>query len=579
MAAFHLPRSDHPAIRAALAAGLLLLAFGCAKKVTAPEPPPVCDVSPDTLDFGIQAIGRPGDTLAFTVRNAGGGTLTAAIGGVCGPFLVACGCGHISLGANESRTVTIRFAPARVGEASCTFSFGDSSMACAGVTCVGTGVLAPACRLSATALSFGDVRVDSCSAVQSFTLANAGGSVLEGTVPDSAGPFRVTAGAGPFALAAGGSRAVSVRFCPGAAGDVARDLAFGDGAGCVVRCTGRGTEPVPICMLTETVLEFGTLTVGSCGERTFRIVNLGAGTLSGSVPSSCGPFQVIAGSGPFSLAPGASDTVTVRFCATSATRSECQLVLGLPCQPVRCVGSGQCRARLAVSSTPSGAEVSLDNVDMNKVTPCTLTVTTAGSHLVGVSKHGYTYFAGPSQVTVPCSGTVSAVYVGHHRTNVQVSSVTWIDETAPDASHCADTTFVVGRGAADGTTRTALVQSPIGYDARMDVAQARLVLTARLPKTSQSLVARKADATWNPCAATASSPGTTWGEEPSSLGSWWEGYVFLDLMPVSPWLDGSVAVTGWVVGPSGSTAPALQEFYSPASTHSRPYVEVDWTDR
>jgi hypothetical protein len=574
--------------RALLATGLLLAVaigllptLGCGRKksVTAPEAPPVCEVTPLSLDFGSQALGGPGDTLAFTVKNVGGGTLKADVGGVCGTFLVACGCGHLSLPAGDSQSVLVRFAPTKLGSTSCTFAIGDSGD-CPGVTCTGTAIRAGTCWLTATNLAFGDIRVDSCSAEQSFTIRNSGEAVLAGAVPDSAGPFQVTTGAGPFAIPSGESHSVSVRYCPGREGSSSADLQLGTSA-CVVHCTGSAYVPPPACNVSVTTIEFGTVLVGSCSERPIRIANLGATPLTGTIPSVCGVFQVVSGAGDYVLAPGESRYITVRFCPTAGNRYNCQLSLGTSCASVALVGSGGCHASLAIVSSPSGARITFDGTTLTTVSPCTLSVG-QGSHTITLNKTGYAYFDGPSPVVIPCTGAVTASFVGHHRTTYMVDNGTLLDPANPTANHCRDSTYTLGPGGANGPTLllfSSLLGSP---DSRVSVVSATLTmrcLDCSGPDAPVGLVAYPAATPWTACAATWASPGATWGGgDVSASADKWAEYFRLDVTAaVSHFLSGATVNRGWAVVPSETTF--THRIASPLDPSRYPTVTMDWIDR
>ena len=69
---------------------------------------PAISVTPSSLSFGSVAIGSSA-TLAFTVKNTGGGTLSGSAT-VPSPFSIASG-GSYNLGANATQTVTVRFSP------------------------------------------------------------------------------------------------------------------------------------------------------------------------------------------------------------------------------------------------------------------------------------------------------------------------------------------------------------------------------------------------------------------------------------------------------------------------------------
>src|SRR5206468_4123050 len=63
-------------------------------------------------------------------------------------------------------------------------------------------------------------------------------------------------------------------------------------------------------------VDFGSVNLGAFADQTFVVRNASAGTVSGSASISA-PFSIVSGS-PFTLAVGASQTVTVRFSPTAA---------------------------------------------------------------------------------------------------------------------------------------------------------------------------------------------------------------------------------------------------------------------
>ena len=93
---------------------------------------PVVSVSPGSINFGAVPVGVTSN-LSFTVQNAGGGMLagTASVGA---PFRITSG-GNYSLGANQSQTVTVVFAPTVVSNFTQSISF--SGVSGASVTVLG----------------------------------------------------------------------------------------------------------------------------------------------------------------------------------------------------------------------------------------------------------------------------------------------------------------------------------------------------------------------------------------------------------------------------------------------------------
>jgi plastocyanin len=77
--------------------------------------------------------------------------------------------------------------------------------------------------------------------------------------------------------------------------------------------------PVINISVTPTSVDFGNVNVGSNSDQMITITNLmtSNATLSGNVGAPAAPFSVQSGGGPFSLTPGQSVIVTVRFSPTA----------------------------------------------------------------------------------------------------------------------------------------------------------------------------------------------------------------------------------------------------------------------
>jgi hypothetical protein len=83
-------------------------------------------------------------------------------------------------------------------------------------------------------------------------------------------------------------------------------------------CSGvaSGVAHADFTVAPTTTVSFGSVATGATVDRTFTVQNTSTATLSGSV-SVGAPFLIAAG-GSFSLAPNASQSVTVRFAPTAA---------------------------------------------------------------------------------------------------------------------------------------------------------------------------------------------------------------------------------------------------------------------
>jgi hypothetical protein len=237
------------------------------------EPGDECVVSPTSLDFGTVDLGSSAD-LSFTMTNNGAGALSGTIEESCDQYSIASGGGSYSLGAGESRTVTVRFEPASCGTHTCTIETGVEP--CPDVSCAGQGG-GTGCELTPSSLDFGDVDVGS-SADLTFTLTNTGCTALNGTIAESCDHYALVSGGGPYSLSAGQSLTVTVRFTPKSPGGthectIETGLAGTPCSG--VSCTGEGSGEYTECIVSPANLDFGTVDIGTSADRTFTITNGG----------------------------------------------------------------------------------------------------------------------------------------------------------------------------------------------------------------------------------------------------------------------------------------------------------------
>jgi hypothetical protein len=199
------------------------------------EEAPVCSVTPDFLQFGALPVGQNKD-LDFTIENTGGGTLVGTVAASCTDFTVYSGGGAFSLGAGESKPVTVRFSPTGPGPKTCLVTTGT---ACADVVCEGEGEALPSCLVDPTELDFGQVTVGDFTEL-SFTVYNTGGGDLDVDVTEGCDDYDITAGGGAQSIPGGDSLVVTVRFQPSGIGPAPCTVSVGGGCS-DVDCTGEGT--------------------------------------------------------------------------------------------------------------------------------------------------------------------------------------------------------------------------------------------------------------------------------------------------------------------------------------------------
>lgn len=93
--------------------------------------------------------------------------------------------------------------------------------------------------------------------------------------------------------------------------------------------------------VSSAALDFGTLAVNDLATRTVTVRNTGNASLAGDATiTTCPEFQLTTGGGPFTLAPGATLDIVVRFQTAAAGNFSCTLDLGPACPQVALLGSG-----------------------------------------------------------------------------------------------------------------------------------------------------------------------------------------------------------------------------------------------
>ncbi|HEY6168161.1 MAG TPA: Calx-beta domain-containing protein, partial [Verrucomicrobiae bacterium] len=173
----------------------------------------------------------------------------------------------------------------------------------------------PQLSISPPSLDFSAVVLGQTNTL-SFQVLNGGGQTLTGAVTALL-PFTIRGGS-PFSVPPGQTSVVSVGFAPTNAASFNNAVVFtsngGNGTNAV---TGTGVTPAQLSV-SPAGLNFGTVAVGTNGQASFVVTNLGGGPLSNGVANaSTGSFTILSGT-PFVLAGFGSTNVVVRFAPTNA---------------------------------------------------------------------------------------------------------------------------------------------------------------------------------------------------------------------------------------------------------------------
>lgn len=231
----------------------------------------------------------------------------------------------------------------------------------------------PVCDVSPARIDFGTIDAGD-SRDSTFTIANVGGGTLSGDVAEECEPFEVLSGAGPFQLAAGESRRVSVRFAPTTEGALACTIAAGPACDAVI-LSGTGFV-APQCSVSVRTLDIGTAELGSSRDSSFTITNTGGGRLQGTVSTACATFSIVFNA-TYDLAARESQEVTVRFHSLAPGAAACTLSTGDGCDPIVAMGTGVPPPACTVS--PESLDFGAVSVGGEAILPFTIKNTGGGT--------------------------------------------------------------------------------------------------------------------------------------------------------------------------------------------------------
>lgn len=296
--------------------------------VTTEECFPVCAVSTPDVDFGTLIVGTSADQ-SFTVSNEGSCAFSGfvAFDGPADGFTILSGGGAYSLTPGASRTIVVRFTPGEELDYSASIDVGTD---CDLVSLAGAGNATPECVVSPLALDFGSVPVGGAS-FRSFTIRNAGGGVLAGqaTLTCDGLPFMIVGGGEPYALGPGASQTVQIKFSPALAGTYTCTADAGDDCMDQVTLLGVATGQAQVS-ITPVDVDFGEVLLGDSADVQITLHNNGSASASGVVDLGCpaASFAVVSGGGSWTLEPGASRVITLRFRPVEEDFFTCTLETG-----------------------------------------------------------------------------------------------------------------------------------------------------------------------------------------------------------------------------------------------------------
>ncbi len=299
--------------------------------VVAPPAAPDINLAPSALSFGGVTVGASA-ALTAQVQNLGNAALNVSsisrCAGTSTEFTWS-PAAPLNVAAGANATLTISYAPTNTGtDSGCLVLASndpDEASVQLNVSASGNAVPVPNIGVTPGSIDFATVVVGG-SATRTVTIANSGAAPLSVTSialgAGSSSEFGVSAPATPFSIAAGTSQSVSVSYAPANTGSDNGTLVIGsndpDTASVSVALAGSGALPgVADINLNPAALDFGTVSVGGRATLTARIENVGSVALSVSGVTLCAgtssEFSVTAPATPFSIAAGASQTLSVTY--------------------------------------------------------------------------------------------------------------------------------------------------------------------------------------------------------------------------------------------------------------------------
>jgi hypothetical protein len=199
--------------------------------VSKSEPPPTSALraTPASLTFGSVQVGESAK-LPIALTNMGASSVTISESQLRGAgFSVAGLSSPLSLGAGESITFAIEFAPEAGGPVTGQLTFAAPELAALAIALRGTGISAGRLSDAPTAMNFGNVTVGT-SAKRSGTLSAQEGSVNVSSVISSSPEFVVTGLTLPATVAVGQTLHYTITFTPQQSGTASASMSFASNA-------------------------------------------------------------------------------------------------------------------------------------------------------------------------------------------------------------------------------------------------------------------------------------------------------------------------------------------------------------
>ncbi|MBI2884485.1 MAG: choice-of-anchor D domain-containing protein, partial [Candidatus Methylomirabilis oxyfera] len=352
---------------------LALTGTGSVSTPPPPTPQPAISLSLASLDFGTVTVGGVPAVRTTQIQNTGTAALNvtgiARAAGTSAEYTFT-PAAPFTVAAGANTTLTVTYTPVDAGTDTGSLAItSNASSSPTSLALTGTGSVSgppppnpqPTIGLTPTSLDFGTVAVGGPSGDLTTTIQNTGAASLEVTgialCAGTSGEFTWSPGM-PLTVAPGGNTTLNVHYTPVDAGTDAGCLTIASNDPATpsanLAVTGIGSilppppNPQPAISLTPTSLDFGTVVVGGSISKTTTITNLGTAPLDVTGIGSCNATSAeftYSPLAPFTLAPGAKQTLTVSYAPTqAATDTGCLTIASndpvTPSLPVNVTATG-----------------------------------------------------------------------------------------------------------------------------------------------------------------------------------------------------------------------------------------------
>ncbi len=316
--------------------------------------------NPSPVNFANVQVGGS-QTQSATMTNSGASGVTVSQATVTGASFTMSGLNlPLTLGAGQSATFSVAFAPQSAGNASGNIAFAsNASNPAINLPLSGTAVAQGALGANPTSLAFGSVQIGNSSSL-SETLTNTGASSLtiSAATPSGSGFSLSGLASLPLTLTAGQSTSFTVLFSPTASGAASGNVSItstGSNPNLSIPLSGTGVTAGALTA-NPTALAFGNVQVSNSANLSETLTNTGGSSVTITQANVTGAVFSISGlSLPFTLTANQSVTFTAMFAPTSAGAASGSLsvVSSASNSPLNIAlsGTGTAAGQLAVSPT------------------------------------------------------------------------------------------------------------------------------------------------------------------------------------------------------------------------------------